>query len=352
MPLLILSSLLPVFVLAQDDPMTLTATHSRIIRPDRLGMPGNDWTECDLMIYGPKNPNPDFRSVVEFDLKDVPKQPCTAAVLRLTFYKLSMVRNKSTKDIMRVHRILRPWTEKTVSWSTSVGDDEWINKGGDFDPNPVAATPIIESMTGDPSDKTIEFDVTALVQGWQTSQYPNFGVMLAITDNDSSTNARPYSHAEANNDKRPKLILYWNAQPKKDGSWLKPSTLKPLGNPIQMKIAFNPSLKQCRLNEKYEDHLKAKGGAAPYSYKVKGNLPDGLSITPEGAITGTPTKAGKFPLTVTITDAAKLTGTFPTTMEVIVGDNGPAAKKPDEKPDPNKPAEGEKPKPKKDNDQD
>jgi hypothetical protein len=273
-------------------------------------------------------------------------------VLKLTFYKLSMVRNKTTKEVMRVHRMVRPWTEKTVSWTTSTGDDEWINKGGDFDPVPAAATPVVESMTGDPSGKTIDFDVTSLVQGWQAGQYPNCGVMLAITDNDSATNARPYSHADASNENRPKLILYWNAQPKKDASWIKPSTLKPLGNPVQMKIAFNPSLKQCRLNEKYEDHLKAKGGAAPYSYKIKGNLPDGLTATPEGTIQGTPTKAGKYAVSITITDAAKQTGTFPATIEVVVGDNGPVAKKPDDKPaDPGKPADGEKPKPK-NNDQD
>jgi hypothetical protein len=46
--------------------------------------------------------------------------------------------------------------------------------------------------------------------------------------------------------------------------------------------------------------LTASGGTAPYTYAVVGTLPTGLTInTTTGAVTGTPTASGSFPITVT-----------------------------------------------------
>jgi uncharacterized protein YhjY with autotransporter beta-barrel domain len=48
----------------------------------------------------------------------------------------------------------------------------------------------------------------------------------------------------------------------------------------------------------------ASGGIAPYSYALtSGQLPSGLSFSPGGAITGTPTAAGLFTFAVTATDS-------------------------------------------------
>jgi len=49
------------------------------------------------------------------------------------------------------------------------------------------------------------------------------------------------------------------------------------------------------------------GGAAPYTYTETGALPTGLSMTAAGTISGTPTSAGTYPITVTVTDAATQT---------------------------------------------
>ena len=318
---------------AQDDPLMLTATQTTTLRPGVLD-PG--WPDAiDMMIYGPKNPNPDFRALIQFDLKDVTKTPITSAVMRLTFYKLSGVRNKVKLDIVRVHRMLRPWDEKTASWGRSIGEDEWINKGGDFDPNPIASTILTEDQTGDPSNKPLEFDVTTLVQAWQAGTNPNFGVCLVISDNDSNTNARPYSR-KGDDAYRPKLELHWATQPKHNSAWLKPTTLKPFGTMPQLKVALIASLKQGRVGEAFDDHVKAKGGCAPYTFKVSGALPDGLAMTPDGKLTGTPTKEGKYALTFTITDSAKNTGSGKADLDVVVpGKAGPAAAA-DAKKDPEK----------------
>jgi len=54
----------------------------------------------------------------------------------------------------------------------------------------------------------------------------------------------------------------------------------------------------------YTQAVSASGGIAPYSFAVSsGNLPAGLSLAADGAISGTPTAAGTFGFTITATDS-------------------------------------------------
>jgi titin len=53
------------------------------------------------------------------------------------------------------------------------------------------------------------------------------------------------------------------------------------------------------------DQLSVSGGTSPYQWTVaSGSLPAGVALSPSGAITGVPTEAGTFTVTVMVTDAS------------------------------------------------
>ncbi len=61
----------------------------------------------------------------------------------------------------------------------------------------------------------------------------------------------------------------------------------------------------------YTQTITATGGAAPYSYAVTaGALPAGLTLSPLGTVSGTPTAGGTFNFTVTATDSSPSPGPF------------------------------------------
>jgi len=63
--------------------------------------------------------------------------------------------------------------------------------------------------------------------------------------------------------------------------------------------------------------ISASGGAAPYGYAITaGALPPGLTLSPTGQLSGTPTSAGSFSFTVTATDAHGQTGSFAYTLNI------------------------------------
>lgn len=63
--------------------------------------------------------------------------------------------------------------------------------------------------------------------------------------------------------------------------------------------------------------LSASGGTAPYTFAVTaGSLPDGLTLTSAGMLSGTPNSASSFAFTVTATDAHGAPGTRDYTVNV------------------------------------
>ncbi len=76
-------------------------------------------------------------------------------------------------------------------------------------------------------------------------------------------------------------------------------------------ITISPStLPAGGLNTAYNQTLTATGGSAPYSFDViSGTLPAGLSLSAAGVLSGTPTAAGTFNITVRATATGGCTGT-------------------------------------------
>jgi len=66
----------------------------------------------------------------------------------------------------------------------------------------------------------------------------------------------------------------------------------------------------------YNQTLMASGGKTPYRWEAQGSLPTGLTLTPAGILSGTPTVAGSYGLTFTLTDASGqlATGAFQITL--------------------------------------
>jgi len=70
----------------------------------------------------------------------------------------------------------------------------------------------------------------------------------------------------------------------------------------------------------YSFSFTASGGIQPYVWSLAaGNLPGGLSLSPAGLLSGTPTQTGSFNFTVRVTDAANGSATRAFTVNVAAG---------------------------------
>jgi len=77
------------------------------------------------------------------------------------------------------------------------------------------------------------------------------------------------------------------------------------------------ALPNASLNASYSQTLAAAGGTPPYTWALTaGALPTPLKLSAAGAITGTPTAAGTFQFTITVTDSAKATASQQFTLVV------------------------------------
>ncbi|UKJ09251.1 putative Ig domain-containing protein [Solitalea lacus] len=61
----------------------------------------------------------------------------------------------------------------------------------------------------------------------------------------------------------------------------------------------------------YNQSITVSGGTAPYTYSISaGSLPDGLTLSPDGTLSGTPTTTGTFNFTLKATDASTGAGPY------------------------------------------
>ncbi|MHB1056908.1 MAG: putative Ig domain-containing protein [Rhodanobacter sp.] len=83
-------------------------------------------------------------------------------------------------------------------------------------------------------------------------------------------------------------------------------------------ITLSPSsLPNATVATAYSQSLSASGGTAPYSFSVTaGAVPIGMTLAPDGTLSGTPIIAGDFSFTATATDAQSFTGQQSYTVHV------------------------------------
>ncbi|WP_082360750.1 choice-of-anchor I family protein [Bacillus sp. FJAT-28004] len=79
-----------------------------------------------------------------------------------------------------------------------------------------------------------------------------------------------------------------------DGAW-GPGVVQPLA-------ITTAALADGFVGSPYSAVIQATGGTAPYTFTATG-LPEGLNLTPNGTLTGTPTKAESNAVTITVTDS-------------------------------------------------
>jgi hypothetical protein len=102
-------------------------------------------------------------------------------------------------------------------------------------------------------------------------------------------------------------------------------TLAITGSQIPTLTLTTTTLADATLNTAYSATLTASGGVPPYTFSLAGGtaLPAGLTLSPAGAISGTPTKAGSTIFSVDVTDsstpALSKTGSLSITVNASAG---------------------------------
>ena len=69
----------------------------------------------------------------------------------------------------------------------------------------------------------------------------------------------------------------------------------------------------------YSQKLSASGGTPPYTWSAAAGLPPGISVAADGTVSGTPTSAGDFRFTVTVTDKNNTTASQSFTVSIVAG---------------------------------
>lgn len=84
-------------------------------------------------------------------------------------------------------------------------------------------------------------------------------------------------------------------------------------------IIWGEQLENGTVGIAYSETLNAAGGTSPYSFSLaSGSLPPGLSLSSSGVISGTPTSAGTYTFSVTVTDSASPANSNTQTFQIIV----------------------------------
>jgi hypothetical protein len=84
-------------------------------------------------------------------------------------------------------------------------------------------------------------------------------------------------------------------------------------------VVTTTTLPNAQLNTAYTTSLQANGGTQPYTFSLKSStLPLGLTLSPSGTISGTPTNSGTSTFTIAVQDASPTPQTVSVTLSITV----------------------------------
>lgn len=107
-----------------------------------------------------------------------------------------------------------------------------------------------------------------------------------------------------------------NGSPNNDTKWLSIFVLAPLDlglAPTGTPVSSQPVPVNMKLATAFSWGVKATGGREPYTYSAD-RLPTGITLNPDGTVTGTPTLAGTTRSTITVKDARGTSDTLQVTF--------------------------------------
>jgi hypothetical protein len=319
----------PALLRAADDPVEVEPCDDTWLSSEHTGRPAGRGEAPEMQIYG-KTTNLTNRALLKFNLKSVPGG-VRCAILRMTCYNAHYPVNAST--FLRAHPITTQWDQENASWDMRLGKGTWNHPGGDFDAKGVSGS-LVMGPLGGARDRTYDFELTGLVQQWQAQPNMNQGVAIML-EKGCTAEMRFRSKEFDNAAARPKLLLYYQKTPMKDAFILPPSGVPPYEpyDPAAPDVQLNnkPSLK---IGEDVSVKFSASGAKDPYVFSLASSFVPGLSLAPDGTVTGKPTKAGVFVFGVNCVAGNGKRGSNWCRWAVIDPNEKPpvAAKKDDDKP--------------------
>ncbi|MCC6365251.1 MAG: hypothetical protein IT165_17185 [Bryobacterales bacterium] len=80
--------------------------------------------------------------------------------------------------------------------------------------------------------------------------------------------------------------------------------------PQTLRLTAGCPLPTAAMGADYSYQLGAAGGVEPYAFSLRGDLPQGVRLLPNGVLTGKPTEAGVFPVELTVRDRREQTSSL------------------------------------------
>ncbi|HTL53706.1 MAG TPA: DNRLRE domain-containing protein, partial [Planctomycetota bacterium] len=170
-----------------------------------MGQPGgSDLTspkEMNLLVENDSTGNPERRVLIHFDLTQFTGlgagSSVSSAILKMTYFNNSGATNGAPGTHLRVYRLtklfqggnpLDPTANVGASWDQAVnGTTLWATNGGDFTPaagSGTLCTPATAAVVP-AANNEVDFNITAIVNGWVNGSFPNDGLIL-MDDSESS----------------------------------------------------------------------------------------------------------------------------------------------------------------------